>query len=117
MSASDARFECGSYGPKPNTFPPDISLSEVGIKAAVCSVYFQTRGSCQPILRSYKKLHDSVDCGQEESSTGQITFAAPCAQSFVLSPPSIFHRTEGILCVMDLLLAISFREHVYRFAL
>lgn len=35
MSASDARFECGSYGPTPNTFPPDSSISEVGIKAGV----------------------------------------------------------------------------------
>lgn len=47
----------------------------------------------------------------------QITLGGLCVQNFILSPTSIFHRIEGTLRVMDLLLSASFREQVYRFVL
>lgn len=113
MSPSDARSQCRSDGPKPNTFPFRFP-----------SLKWEQRQVCAWLTLKHK-VHDHESSGATRSFTTlftvakknhpwrQITLGALWAQSFVWSLPCIL-QIEGILRIMYLLLTVSFREQVYK---
>lgn len=75
---------------KTQHFSLQVSISKVGTKAGVCLAYSQTQGSWPLILRRYKKLHNPVHRGQEESSMTPDYSRCPVCAELCLVPSLYF---------------------------